>query len=103
MPAMDTQAPMRRLTVFAQDPNVRVRGKVLTAEVGIPAEFLRPGPAGHRAHVIDYDSSTDRLLAPDPASDEDLFAAANPNTLIGNPQLSRTERLRHRDEHARAF
>ena len=85
MPAIETQAPTRRLTVVAQDPNVRVRGKILTAAVEIPAEHLHSGPAGHRVHVIDYDSSTDRLLAPGPASDQDLFADVNPNTLIENP------------------
>lgn len=87
MPAINRQPPTRRLTVVAQDPNLRVRGKVLTAKVEIPAEYLRKGPAGHRAHVIDYDSSTDRLLAPGPANDEDLFADVNPNTLIENPHF----------------
>ena len=79
MPATEVQARTRRLTVFAQDPNVRVRGKVLTAGVEIPAEYLRPGPAGHRVHVIDYDSSTDRLIDPGPVDDADLFAGVNPN------------------------
>ena len=87
MATLDHQAATRRLTIFAQDPSVRVRGKVLTADVEIPAEYLRPGPAGHRAHVIDYDSSTDRVLSPGPVDSEDGFAEENPNTLIENPHF----------------
>ena len=82
-----SKSPTRRLTVLAQDPGVRVRGKVLTAEVEVPAEYLRRGPAGHRVHVIDYDSSADRLLDPGPVTEQDVFADVNPNTLLGNPHF----------------
>jgi hypothetical protein len=85
MPLLDTQPPLRRLTVFAQDPNVRSRGKILTAKVEVPTEYLRKGPAGHRVHVIDYDTSTDRLLAPGLVDDADQFADVDPNTLVDNP------------------
>lgn len=86
--AIDKQPPVRRLTVFAQDPDVRVRGKVLTTQLAIPSDKLRPGPAGHRVHVIDYDASADRLLAPGAVDDhEDLFAGVDPNTLIDNPHF----------------
>ena len=54
----------RTLTVIAQDPAVRVAGKILTTELTIPAEELLKGPCGYRVNVIDYDSSTDTLYEP---------------------------------------
>jgi hypothetical protein len=54
----------RIVTIIAQDPSVRVRGKILTADVEIPAEELLPGPRGYRVNVIDYDSSTGVLYKP---------------------------------------
>ena len=87
MPAPITEAPTRKLTVFAQDPDIRAKGKVLTTRVTVPAEYLRDGPAGHRVHVIDYDASTDRLLAPRRVRDTDPFEDANPNSLVGNPHF----------------
>ncbi|HSA66881.1 MAG TPA: hypothetical protein VLE24_04365, partial [Methyloceanibacter sp.] len=54
----------RVVTIIAQDPSVRVRGKILTADVEIPAEELLPGPRGYRVSVIDYDSSTGVLYQP---------------------------------------
>jgi hypothetical protein len=87
MPVTDKQALTRRLTIFAQDPSVRVHDRVLTAQVEIPSEYLRDGPAGHRVHVVDYDSSSDRLLAPGPTSEKDLFVRSNPNKLIDNPHF----------------
>jgi len=53
------------LTIVAQDPGVRDdRGRILTTKVRVPAEQLRPGPRGFRAHVIDYDASTKTLYEP---------------------------------------
>jgi hypothetical protein len=49
------------LTIIAQDPSIKVDGRILTAEVEIPAEELAPGPCGHRVNVVDYDSSTNTL------------------------------------------
>jgi hypothetical protein len=69
---------MRRLTVFAQDPHVRAGRRIFTARVDVPSEYLRPGPAGHRVHVIDYDASTDRLIAPSAASKDDEFEGKDP-------------------------
>jgi hypothetical protein len=46
-----------RLTIIAQDPSVRIRERILTAQVEIPAEELLPGPCGYRVNVIDYDST----------------------------------------------
>lgn len=87
MPTLQSQTPTRRLTILAQDPSVRRRGKILTARVEVPTEYLREGPAGHRAHVIDYDSSTDRLLQPGRIGAEDPFADESPNALIENPHF----------------
>jgi hypothetical protein len=47
-----------QVRVVAQDPNVRVNGRILTDLVTFPAEELDKGPCGHRVQVIDYDSST---------------------------------------------
>jgi hypothetical protein len=54
----------RTLTVIAQDPSVKLRGRILTTELTVPAEDLLPGPCGYRIDVIDYDSSTDTLYKP---------------------------------------
>src|SRR5882724_2772464 len=55
---------LRKLTIIAQDPSVKVGGKILLAEVEVPAEELLPGPSGHRVKVIDYDASTNTLYQP---------------------------------------
>ncbi|HEY3039970.1 MAG TPA: hypothetical protein VGJ66_14605 [Pyrinomonadaceae bacterium] len=54
----------RRLTVIAQDPSIRVDGRVLTTEVEIPAEEIAPGPRGYRVQVVDYDTSGGVLYQP---------------------------------------
>jgi hypothetical protein len=54
----------RTLTVIAQDPSIKFRGKVLTAELTVPAEDLLAGPCGYRVNVIDYDASTNTLYKP---------------------------------------
>jgi hypothetical protein len=58
------QRRMQELTIIAQDPSVKVDGKILTAQVSVPAEELAPGPRGYRVQVIDYDSSTGVLYPP---------------------------------------
>ena len=60
VPAVRTQ----KLRIIAQDPGVRVKGRILTALVDVPAEELAPGPWGHRVHVIDFDASTQTLYQP---------------------------------------
>src|SRR5688572_7905531 len=47
----------QKLTIIAQDPALRVNGKIVTAEVEVPAEQLASGPWGYRVQVIDYDAS----------------------------------------------
>ncbi|HEX6046027.1 MAG TPA: hypothetical protein VFZ22_16155 [Pyrinomonadaceae bacterium] len=59
-----TSPRTRTLTIIAQDPSVRVDGKILRAQVEVPAEELAPGPWGYRVHVVDYDSSTGSLYRP---------------------------------------
>jgi hypothetical protein len=54
----------RKLTIVAQDPLVLIGGRILTAEVEIPAEELLPGPCGYRINVIDYDSTNNVLYDP---------------------------------------
>ena len=39
-----TQLRTRKLTIIAQDPSVKVDGKILRTQVEIPAEELQPGP-----------------------------------------------------------
>lgn len=56
----------RQLTIVAQDPSVRVNGKILTTQVDIPAEEIAPGPRGYRVQVIDYDTSSGVLYQPIP-------------------------------------
>ena len=48
----------RRLTIIAQDPSVRVGGRILTTQVDIPAEEVAAGPRGYRVQVVDYDTSS---------------------------------------------
>jgi hypothetical protein len=51
----------RKIMIIAQDPAVKVGGKILTTEIEVPAEELLPGPCGYRVNVIDYDASTGTL------------------------------------------
>jgi hypothetical protein len=52
------------VTVIAQDPSIKVGGRILTEVVRVPAEHLEPGPRGARFHVVDYDSATATMQAP---------------------------------------
>lgn len=54
----------RKLTIIAQDPSVKLRGKIVTTQVEVPAEELLPGPRGYRVNVIDFDASTNHLYQP---------------------------------------
>jgi len=51
------RAPVRYMTVVAQDPTVQRAGKIVTARVAVPAEDLRSGPMGYRVQVMDYDAT----------------------------------------------
>lgn len=54
----------QKLTIIAQDPAVRRNGRILTAEIEIPAEEILAGPCGYRVNVIDYDSTSNILYQP---------------------------------------
>lgn len=61
-PALPPSAHFRRLTILAQDPQVRLsNGSLAFAEVDVPAENLAAGPMGYRVKVVDYDATSERL------------------------------------------
>src|SRR5688500_13985453 len=69
----------RRLTSFAQDPNVKdLQGNILRAEVDIPAEEFEPGPCGYRVQVIDYDVSTNIHYIPKDYNENEGGAFSDP-------------------------
>src|SRR6185503_19111347 len=85
---------MQTLTVVAQDPLLRHRdtGRIVTAEVEIPAERIAPGPQGHRVHVVDYDPTTRTFYRPQAyrmtAHDrraQDPFAKPSNATILEDP------------------
>lgn len=78
----------RRAIIVAQDPAVCRDGRVVTAEIDIPAELLAPGPAGYRVVVIDYDASNNVLYqAADPGDDPvPLVVSDDPEVLLSDPQ-----------------
>lgn len=54
-----------RVTIVAQDPAVRdASGRIIRAQVAVPADLLEPGPRGQRFHVVDYDAGSRRLSKP---------------------------------------
>jgi hypothetical protein len=81
----------RKLRIIAQDPSVRLEGKILTADVEIPSEELAPGPCGYRVHVIDYDASTNTLYRPrhypplKPKQPNDPYRGAPDKKLLQDP------------------
>jgi hypothetical protein len=54
----------QKLTIIAQDPSVKIGGRILVTAVDVPAEELLSGPRGHRVNVIDFDASTSTLYEP---------------------------------------
>jgi len=70
-----------------------VKGRILTAQVEVPAEELATGPWGHRVHVIDYDASTQTLYRPldyrrtKDGLLKDPFADADDGTLLNDPRF----------------
>lgn len=61
---MTSKPHTRKLTILAQDPSVKLGGRIAFAQVDVPAEVLSPGPMGHRVKVIDFDASANVLYAP---------------------------------------
>lgn len=85
--------PKQMMRIVAQDPALRVRSRILTAQVEVPAEVLGPGPWGHRVQVVDYDASTDTLYRPFSYKTGptglvlDPFAKASDDQLLGDPRF----------------
>ena len=83
----------QELTIIAQDPSVKVDGKILTAQVSVPAEELAPGPRGYRVQIIDYDSSTGVLYPPlkyrirENGAYNDPFQDESDEILLSDPQF----------------
>ena len=91
----------QKLTIIAQDPSVRLNGKILTTEIEIPAEEILDGPCGYRINVIDYDSTSNVLYQPasyqmlDNGSYKDPFKRSRPartaaqhnDALVGDPRF----------------
>ena len=61
---MTSMTNTRKLTILAQDPSVKLGGRIAFAQVDVPAEVLSAGPVGHRVKVIDFDASANVLYAP---------------------------------------
>jgi len=87
-----SQRRTQRLTIIAKDPSVKGDdGKILTAQVDIPAEDLALGPRGYRVQVIDYDASSGLLYVPleyrvlEDGQYNDPFVAEDDDTLVGDP------------------
>lgn len=57
-------ANTQKLTIIAQDPSIKVGGKILVAAVDVPAEELLAGPRGYRVNVIDFDTESGTLYQP---------------------------------------
>jgi hypothetical protein len=73
----------RKLTIVAQDPSVKINGKILTAEVHVPFEQLEDGPTGYRIKVVDFDSSSGALYKP--ISAKKYFERGKPVDPFANP------------------
>lgn len=84
---------MRKLTIIAQDPSVTTKDKdgvarILTEQIDVPEERLRPGPTGCRLTVVDYDVTPDVLYAPAVIDeDADAYAGAPDDVLLGDPRF----------------
>ncbi len=86
--------PTRKTTIFAQDPSIRLDGKIVRAQIEIPNEALQPGPRGYRVQVVDYDTSTHTLYktVPHPSNrDDDLpddpFCKMSDGALLASPDF----------------
>jgi hypothetical protein len=76
-----------RLTIVAQDPSVEVGGAVLRSTVALPPERLEPGPRGSRFWVVDYDTTSRKIVAPAPDPEVDVVAATPDERLTTDPRV----------------
>jgi hypothetical protein len=77
----------RRMTVIAQDPDVRrPDGSILMATIEVPAEGLVAGPIGYRVQVVDYDANSGTYhgahVLPESYEDEPRRWRAGENKLL---------------------
>lgn len=100
---MATLQPVRKLTIVAKDPGLRLgaKGPMVFAQVDVPAEILSPGPTGYRIKVVDYNATErraytnrqsyqtgDTLLDPfAPAEGEELTDPDYQARVIANPNF----------------
>ncbi|MGR9249469.1 hypothetical protein [Rhizobium leguminosarum] len=83
----------RKLSIIAQDPSVKIGGRIVTASIDVPAEELLPGPRGYRVVVVDYDVTANALYQPAdlPSGLEgeyfDPFEGASDDTLLSDPRF----------------
>lgn len=61
---MAFQSNTRRMTILAQDPAVRMAGRLAFAQVDVPYEELAAGPVGYRVKVVDFDATVNVLYRP---------------------------------------
>jgi hypothetical protein len=74
-----------QLTIIAQDPSVTAGGAVLRSLVSLPPERLEPGPRSSRFWVVDYDSTSRRIVGPAPDPTRDAVASATDAELATDP------------------
>lgn len=73
------------LRVIAQDPSVTGDdGSILTANIRVPWSRMEDGPRGPRFHVVDFDASAGRYLLHRKLPDEDRYAKATYEDLVGD-------------------
>ncbi|NTF44075.1 hypothetical protein [Rhizobium rhizogenes] len=83
----------RKLSIIAQDPSVKIDGRIVTASIDVPAEELLPGPRGYRVVVVDYDVTANALYQPAdlPSGLDgeyvDPFQDAPDGTLLSDPRF----------------
>lgn len=86
-PTRADESLWRKLTILAQDPEVRhgLNKQPLLSMINIPAEPFLPGPCGARIKVVDYDATHDRYYFPRPVADygvngelQDPYATVKP-------------------------
>lgn len=83
-----TMSNFRKFTIVAQDPSVRIGGRILTEQIVVPAEVMVAGPGGYRVQVTDYDISSRTLYKPLPVSlDEDPFLNVGNRQILSNPNF----------------
>lgn len=83
----------RKLSIIAQDPSIKIDGKIVTASIDVPAEELLSGPKGYRVAVIDYDVTANALYQPADLPSgltgeyHDPFENAPDETLLSDPRF----------------